>query len=119
MTWTSATQSFSWSLLSTATSDMLMPGQAKHCMATAIQGTFDGQYTSLVQFVVYGKTYSYTQRGVFKSVSWSENVVNCETIEASAVPSNAKTLPGVSDPNAPAISATSTNTTARAIKFKA
>lgn len=89
------TTGFTWSQLS-AVGNVLMPGQGVHCTASAIQGTFNSDYSSTVQFVVRGKTFSFQQRGTFQNTSYTTAHDQCTVVAIGGIPPNTPTTPATS-----------------------
>lgn len=90
----SDSQQFTWSQGSPLSTNLLPPGYAQHCIASAMQGTFEEDYTSTVQVTVNGKIYTFHQRGTFSSVSWSNVNTRCTLVLASGVPEGANVTTG-------------------------
>ena len=92
----SDTQTLQWSQQSSDSSDLIEPGNAMHCTASAFCGSYDGGYTSTVQVTVNGKVYTFKQHGTFKGISWSSSFTKCGKVKAADIPAGANTTQAIS-----------------------
>jgi hypothetical protein len=65
----------------------IAPGRAVHCQSWAIKGTYDSDYTAVVEVItVDDRKFLLEQPGHFKSIGWSMAASDCLNIPLSDVP---------------------------------
>jgi hypothetical protein len=91
----STQQTLTWSQQSTQTNDLIAPQHAKHCVASVFEGSYNGGYTTTIQMVVAGQTFTYQQHGTYNGVSWSSVNSQCSDLPLSSVPTGSKVENGI------------------------
>ncbi|KAF2642686.1 hypothetical protein P280DRAFT_506049 [Massarina eburnea CBS 473.64] len=89
MTSTDTTESTAWTMSwnEGVTGNLLAPGTAAVCSATAYQGKYSSGYTSTVTASLKdGSSFTYKQRGQFDSVGFAQGSSNCEIMAIDKIP---------------------------------
>lgn len=75
------------------TNNIIEPGKAIHCQASALEGTYTGDYTSSVKVTLEnGKTFKINSKGTMTTIGWSQCFSSCEDVDPADIPNDGKVI---------------------------